>query len=123
MQSKWSPVLLEDLYRLHKVFLVERNIENLGQLALPLVMFVVVRLHRHQHLIAQQHVPFLILLEWLRPYISFVSIVVVQMDHLQYLVFLGFGLAQDMNQGLELLVASLFWPLDRSLVVVLIVEL
>ena len=83
VQSKWSQALLEYLYRLHQVFLVERNTENLGQLALPLVMFVVVRLHRHQHLIAQQHVPFLVHLEWMEPYVSFVLEVVVQMDRLE----------------------------------------
>ena len=81
--SKWSPPFLKDLLLLHQVFLAEFRMGSLGQLALPLALSMVARIHLHHHFLSQQHVPFLVHLEWLEPYVSLVSAVVVEMAHLE----------------------------------------
>ena len=56
---------------------------SLGRLTLPLALSVVARLRFHRHFFAQQHVHQLTCLEWMEPYVSFFSAVVVQMAHLE----------------------------------------
>ena len=79
MLSGWSPPYWEALPPLHQLFLEEHNKGNLGRPMVPLDLFVVARLHLQHHLVARQHVPFLIFLEWSEPYISFSLTAVVQM--------------------------------------------